>query len=143
MNFNIQPSFRTSSAVERMTVNLVRGTASVTYKQGFTYNYTNVSRRAILNLLANPNMSLGFWVNNNLLFCDSKCAKFGTCELAWSIVLYSLFKLTMFHVYYLTNDGEYMLTSRHHDEDDACDAVYALSERMPHALCDYVYKDVG
>jgi hypothetical protein len=78
MNFNIQPSFRTSSAVECMTVNPVRGTASVTYKKGYTYDYTNVSRRAILNLLANPNMSLGFWVNNNLLFCDSKCAQHGT-----------------------------------------------------------------
>lgn len=49
----------------------------------------------------------------------------------------------MFHVYYLTNDGEYMLTSRHDDEDDAINAVYALSERKPHAVCDYVYKDVG
>jgi hypothetical protein len=26
-----------------------------------------VSRRAILNLLAQPNMSLGFWVNQNLV----------------------------------------------------------------------------
>ena len=49
----------------------------------------------------------------------------------------------MFHVYYLTNDGEYMLTSRHHDEDDALDAVDALSERMPNAYCDYVYKDIN
>lgn len=47
----------------------------------------------------------------------------------------------MFHVYYLTKDGEYMLTSRHHDEDDALDAVDALSDRMPNAYCDYVYKD--
>ena len=47
----------------------------------------------------------------------------------------------MFHVYYLTNDGEYVLTSRHHDECDALNAVDALSERKPHALCDYVYKD--
>ena len=49
----------------------------------------------------------------------------------------------MFHVYYLTDEGEYMLTSRHHDEDDANDAVDALSDRMPYAYCDYVYKDVG
>ena len=47
----------------------------------------------------------------------------------------------MFHVYYLTNDGEYMLTSTHHDEDDAIDACDALCDSMPHALCDYVYKD--
>ena len=48
----------------------------------------------------------------------------------------------MFHVYYLTDDGEFMLTSRHHDENDACDAVDSLSDRMPFAYCDYVYKDV-
>jgi hypothetical protein len=47
----------------------------------------------------------------------------------------------MFHVYYLTNDGEYKLTSTHYDEDDAINEVYALSERKPNALCDYVYKD--
>jgi hypothetical protein len=34
------------------------------------YNYTNVSRRAIANLMLNPNMSLGFWINANLI--DSK-----------------------------------------------------------------------
>ena len=47
----------------------------------------------------------------------------------------------MFHVFYFTDDGERMLTSTHYDEDDECDAVDALSERMPHAWCDYVYKD--
>ena len=47
----------------------------------------------------------------------------------------------MFNVFYLTNDGEYMLVSTHYDEHDALNAVDALSERMPHAYCDYVYKD--
>ncbi len=47
----------------------------------------------------------------------------------------------MFHVFYFTDDGQPILTSRHHDEDAACNAVYALSERMPHAMCDYVYED--
>ena len=32
-----------------------------------TYEYNNVSRRAILNLILNPNMSLGFWTNENVL----------------------------------------------------------------------------
>ena len=35
-------------------------------KDGSYYTYTNVSRRAILNLNMNPNMSLGMWFNNNL-----------------------------------------------------------------------------
>ena len=47
----------------------------------------------------------------------------------------------MFHVFYLTNDGEPMLVDMYHDEDDACSAVDALSNRMPNAYCDYVYKD--
>ena len=49
----------------------------------------------------------------------------------------------MFHVFYMTDDGEHVLVSRHHDEDDASDAVDALSERKPNAYCDYVYKDIG
>lgn len=35
-------------------------------KDGSYYTYANVSRRAIVNLRLNPNMSLGMWFNNNL-----------------------------------------------------------------------------
>jgi hypothetical protein len=80
--FNFIPSFRSSSAVEQIIVNPIRGTANVVYKNGREYDYTNVSRRAILNLIANPNISLGFWINENLLYCNSKSAKFGTCQAA-------------------------------------------------------------
>jgi len=58
---------RTSDAIGFIVVDFATGTASVEYKSGHRYDYTNVSRRAILNLLNTPNMSLGFWVNNNLL----------------------------------------------------------------------------
>ena len=37
------------------------------FNDGRTYLYKNVSRRAILNLNMQPNMSMGFWVNNNLI----------------------------------------------------------------------------
>ena len=47
----------------------------------------------------------------------------------------------MFNVFYLNDEGEYVLMSTHYDEDDAADAVDALSDRMPNAYCDYVYKD--
>ena len=47
----------------------------------------------------------------------------------------------MFHVYYLTNDGEYVLMYKYYDEGNALNAVDRLSERMPNAYCDYVYKD--
>ena len=57
---------RTSDAVDSMSVSPLRGVVRATFSSG-TYEYTGVSRRAILNLLANPNMSLGFWINENVL----------------------------------------------------------------------------
>ena len=62
-NFTIS---RTSSAISSITCNLVTSRVLVTYKTGQTYLYTNVSKRALTNLYFNRNMSLGFWVNDNL-----------------------------------------------------------------------------
>ena len=56
---------RSSGCVKRMFVSLKEATALVTFKDGSKYYYRNVSRRAMLNLMLNKNMSLGFWVNNN------------------------------------------------------------------------------
>ena len=58
---------RTSDAIGYVVVDFMTGTASVEFKSGHRYDYTNVSRRAILNLLKTKNISAGFWVNNNLL----------------------------------------------------------------------------
>ena len=58
---------RTSSAVEDLQVDALSKRAIVTFKQGNTYAYGNVSTRAIVNLIFNPDVSLGFWVNNNLV----------------------------------------------------------------------------
>lgn len=63
--FDILVPVRSSSCIDFVTVNPVNGTANVNFTNGVSYRYTNVSRRAIANLLVNPNMSLGFWVNNN------------------------------------------------------------------------------
>jgi hypothetical protein len=63
MFFNIQP--RTSDAVACLQVSPVLGVVLVEFANGYAYEYTGVSRRAIANLMLNPNMSLGFWVNNN------------------------------------------------------------------------------
>lgn len=71
---------RTSSAVNHIVTDLIGGEVLVEFKNGEAYAYTNVSRRAILNLLLQPNLSLGFWVNENLLYCDAKCATYGSCE---------------------------------------------------------------
>ena len=64
-------SDRTSSCVKRIFVSLMDAEATVTYKNGSIYYYENVSRRAILNLMLNKNMSLGFWVNKNLVNKDN------------------------------------------------------------------------
>jgi hypothetical protein len=71
---------RTSDCVEVMYVNPITAVVEVAYAKGNVYRYTHVSRRAIANLLINPNMSLGFWVNNNLLPYDCKTRLCGECK---------------------------------------------------------------
>ena len=63
----ITVSPRTSDAVAQLSVNPVSGVVLCEFANGYAYEYTNVSRRAICNLLMNPNMSLGFWVNKNCI----------------------------------------------------------------------------
>ena len=63
----ITVSRRTSDAVDHLMVSPVLGVVLVEFANGYSYEYTNVSRRAICNLLMNPNMSLGFWVNQNCI----------------------------------------------------------------------------
>ena len=58
---------RTSSAIEELQVDALNKQAIVTFTNGNTYVYGNVSTRAIVNLIFNPDVSLGFWVNNNLV----------------------------------------------------------------------------
>ena len=59
--------FRTSSAISSLQVDGLKKQAYVTFKNGKSYAYGNVSTRSILNVLFNPDVSLGFWVNNNLV----------------------------------------------------------------------------
>ena len=56
---------RTSTAIDSLEVDLLARKAKVTFVNGYEYEYTNVSARAIANVLFNPDISLGFWVNNN------------------------------------------------------------------------------
>ena len=65
-NVSIKPTPRTSTAVEAIQVNPFKGSVTLRYTNGYEYKYSNVSRLAIINLLMQPNMSLGFWVYNNL-----------------------------------------------------------------------------
>ncbi len=68
-NFTI---FRSSAAIKSITCNVLSGTCYVTFKNGTVYAYSNVSKRAMMNLKFNRNISLGFWVNNNLLGYDAR-----------------------------------------------------------------------
>ena len=63
------PQERTSTVVHSIDVNPLTGYAKVELLSGDVYEYFNVSRRACANLLAQPNMSLGFWFNKN---CKAK-----------------------------------------------------------------------
>ena len=63
-NVSIKPTPRTSTAVEAIQVNPFKGSVTLRYTNGYEYKYSNVSRAKIVNLLINPNMSFGFWVQD-------------------------------------------------------------------------------
>ena len=69
----IKTIFRSSSTARYIEVDFLNKECTVCYKNGSIYTYSNVSRRAMLNLLLNKTISLGFWINNNLLAFDSGC----------------------------------------------------------------------
>ena len=56
-----------STACDSVHVDAINGTASVMYKNGDIYSYTNVSRRAIIKFIMDDARSLGKFVNNVLL----------------------------------------------------------------------------
>ena len=57
---------RSSTFVKDLKVDLRNSKAVVYLDDGSVYGYRFVSKRAILNVLFNPAVSLGFWVNRNL-----------------------------------------------------------------------------
>ena len=56
---------RDSSSINELWVYPYEGRCTVMFKDGHLYEYTNVSRRALFNVLVNPSVSLGKWVNKN------------------------------------------------------------------------------
>ena len=56
---------RESTAVDHLTTNTLNGRCTVKFTNGDYYQYSGVSQLALLNLKAQPNMSLGSWVNHN------------------------------------------------------------------------------
>jgi len=57
-------SSRTSEAVEFVGVNPLNATALVRFTSGGEYLYRNVSRTKLINLMLQPSLSLGFWVQS-------------------------------------------------------------------------------
>ena len=57
----------TSADIESLKFDLLARKARVIFQGSYEYDYENVSARAIANVLFNPDVSLGFWVNNNCL----------------------------------------------------------------------------
>ena len=61
----IIPNPRTSEAIEAIKVDPIKGTVVTRFRvNGYEYKYSNVSRSKIINLMVNPNMSFGFWVQD-------------------------------------------------------------------------------
>ena len=59
---------RFNSTCADVFVDALRGTATVMFKNSNeVYRYFNISRRACFNFVNNPNMSTGFWLNENVL----------------------------------------------------------------------------
>tara|TARA_R100001082_G_scaffold67152_1_gene37998 strand:- start:2009 stop:2341 length:333 start_codon:yes stop_codon:yes gene_type:complete len=57
---------RTSVFIKNIETSLRNKTATVYFKSGDVYKYSDVSRRAIINLSLNPSLSFGFWFNKVL-----------------------------------------------------------------------------
>ena len=69
-NMFIDVPTRTSAAISALSVDLLAQKVIATFTNGCIYEYTNVSKRAIANVLFNPDISLGFWINNNCVHAD-------------------------------------------------------------------------
>jgi hypothetical protein len=54
---------RSSSAVSKIQASVKNGVVIATFKNGNSYLYRGVSRRAIAALKLMPTVSLGFWIN--------------------------------------------------------------------------------
>ena len=72
INMFINVTNRTSSAIQDLQVDALNSQAIVTFKNGNTYVYGNVSKFEIKRLLDAPTQSIGQWVNNNLVNADTE-----------------------------------------------------------------------
>jgi len=64
--FTVTNNYVASTCADSVHVDAITGTASVLYKDGSIYRYTNVSRRAIVKFILDDARSLGKFINNVL-----------------------------------------------------------------------------
>ena len=64
--FTNTDNYVNSTCADSVYADAVTGTVSVLYKDGAIYNYTNVSRRAIVKFILDDARSLGKFINNVL-----------------------------------------------------------------------------
>ena len=72
--FTQSDNYVNSTACDSIHVDVISGTASVLFKDGGVYNYTNVSRRAIIKFIIDDARSMGKFFNNVLTQSRVKCA---------------------------------------------------------------------
>lgn len=65
-----------SDCADYIIANVKDATAVVYFKNGGVYRYKNVSRRALIKLIMQPNISLGRWINDALLVFNSKAVMY-------------------------------------------------------------------
>ena len=61
--FTVTDNYVASTCADSIHVDAVAGTASVLYKDGSIYRYSNVSRRAIVKFILDDARSLGKFIN--------------------------------------------------------------------------------
>lgn len=61
--FTVTNNYVASTCADSVHVDAITGTASVLYKDGSIYRYSNVSRRAIVKFILDDARSLGKFVN--------------------------------------------------------------------------------
>ena len=71
LTLNLQTPQRNSSAISDINASVKNAWVFVTFKNGNSYLYSKVSRRAILALKTMSTVSLGFWVNKHCIHADN------------------------------------------------------------------------
>ena len=72
--FRFTDNYINSTCADMVHVDVVNGTATIMFKDGALYRYTNVSRRAIAKFIIDDARSLGKFINNVCLAQRAKCA---------------------------------------------------------------------